>query len=741
MGNLIVWIIILWIVFWVIAKVFEILGSFLKLFTGGSTSDRQGARPTSFDSGLSIRVSYGDGEEDFDDTPDPNAVKYWVSANKPLSVQGYDITHGQIYVGTKLRNGRGWSTEPALINPKLKVKSTPLGAATTLGYWPSYSEISPSDRGQYLAWLAHGRDFPDIDIGFVFIFFYGLERRALYDVAYIPEAKDDLPQIRDEVIRLLQVYGHKNRSFQGYGQRFLGVLQAGLQDAAPFDITDTDISQISSLSPLAVKVSIGRLVVDNTPLSALWGLAWVNHSEDIHLRTPARRCPDEFSALFISKFNAKFPNGLLLKPNSTFLTAGHNPASNGLSYVSVPIRHNGQPVPDVMQLKRPNTVLGDLAREAEAELDAYSRWLGRNNDTETLEALSLLPADLLSSYNHPSLSALRSKLDDCTKEKQSIGLMSATELLSYWPNIDGASPTKKESLMVVQLLGGLGFGMEPDPRFGSQKLTRDTTAVIFKLDEAAPIAPSGQYSAATTLLHLAALVTAADGVIAPEEEQHLESQLEKQLLLYPEEQRRLRAHLHFLLSNSQTMAGLKKRVAGITEDQKLAVSRFLIDVALADGHVDPSEIKVLEKIYTALDIDKDSLYSEVHQVATSSTRTPTEAHIIDDAVLARKLRETEKVSTILANAFSEDDQQSEPVAKTKEPQRLTDGLDGPHSALLERVRQKISWKRSELEDLATEVGVLLDGALDTLNEWAYERYDMPLIEEDSEDTFLVEAPE
>jgi len=110
------------------------------------------------------------------------------STRESVTVGGYGLRGRMLYVGEKLSAISEWrGTEPALINPvlTLETNSTAIQYATT-GYWPSYSDVSPTFRAKYLGWLAGGRQDPDIDIGCVFLFFYGLERRVLTDLEQDP---------------------------------------------------------------------------------------------------------------------------------------------------------------------------------------------------------------------------------------------------------------------------------------------------------------------------------------------------------------------------------------------------------------------------------------------------------------------------------------------------------------------------------------------------------------------------
>ncbi|HEU0165540.1 MAG TPA: TerB N-terminal domain-containing protein, partial [Thermomicrobiales bacterium] len=106
----------------------------------------------------------------------------WLAQGESIEIQGYRVSGGMIYVGKSLPTQQG-GPEPALIDPDLRVdqhQEDTLGRG--LDYWPSYAGISPKERAGYLNWLATGRRNPVVSIGFVFLYFYGLERRFLLDV-------------------------------------------------------------------------------------------------------------------------------------------------------------------------------------------------------------------------------------------------------------------------------------------------------------------------------------------------------------------------------------------------------------------------------------------------------------------------------------------------------------------------------------------------------------------------------
>lgn len=56
------------------------------------------------------------------------------------------------------------------------------------------------------------------------------------------------------------------------------------------------------------------------------------------------------------------------------------------------------------------------------------------------------------------------------------------------------------------------------------------------------------------------------------------------------------------------------------------------------------------------------------------------------------------------------------------------GLEGDHLAFLRLLLSRPQWSRSELEDSASDMELMLDGALEHINELAYEHFDMPITE-------------
>ncbi len=120
-------------------------------------------------------------------------------------------------------DGKPREDEASCIDLSLEIGIPAYEAPGSLGYYPTYAKISPNQRASYLRWLSSGRVNPLSDIGYAFLFFYGLERRLLLE-------RRDLNPIVKEVVRLLETYTISG-SFDGYLSRFLAftLARAGIE--------------------------------------------------------------------------------------------------------------------------------------------------------------------------------------------------------------------------------------------------------------------------------------------------------------------------------------------------------------------------------------------------------------------------------------------------------------------------------------------------------------------------------
>lgn len=679
-------------------------------------------------------------------TRDP--AQFWLPPGRRAQVGQWSLPRGAVYIGARLTEGRPWGNgvEPALIDPALPAEAR--GSCREdpgVGYWPTYQRMTPTARGAYLNWLVAPAFDPAANIGFVFLFFYGLERRVLLDAQTDAAARGEIPAIAKLVRELREVYAASNASFGRYSAEFLGILDA----RNPPDLNRPPPAEAllgqADAQAMRIRIGLGMRVRAGLPIDIHWALCWARNDPEIALRTAAQRCTVEFNQLFARRFAAKYPKGLAVPENKTPLRVLYQPASPGLDAVADPVEIDGRPVPDVMVLKRPKQAIQLIADACMEDLDAYSRWLGKNPDqANSLPGLALLPRELLCERETPTLERFKARLAEAVSGPAG-GLIDAAELFRVWPTVQADRFSKPEAVGLFQLMEALGYGIEPDVRFGAPRLGAAQKVAVFGVPADAPSAPSAEYAEAATLLHLAAMVSQADAV-SREEERHLEELIEARLRLTPPERVRLRAHLKFLLANPVDTGGLKKRFDGLPRTEAESIADLLVGVAAADGRIDPSEVRILGRLFRNLGLAESDLHRRMHGAASATAgpspqpgpkAKPTKAKAglaLDLERLRQRQESTQRVAALLQGVFGdqEDEVPVQPPTAAAPPHARIDGLDAAHTAFFLALGERDAWDRDALAALAARHRLMPDGAVDRLNETAFERCDAPLLDGDED---------
>lgn len=656
----------------------------------------------------------------------------WIPAGETIEVGGILISGGLVYVGTSLPTPMG-GNDPCLIDPSKSVASHGDYTERQMGYWPSYSEISPSARRAYLNWLAGGRQDPEADVGYVFIFFYGLERRAILDASKDEAAKGDWPMIAAELRRLLDIYGAKSGSFQSYAGSLLDWVSLAEHPEKAYLKPIPSFPKTYEL-PLYIRVALGQAAVDGVLVPAQLALAWAKLDPTSYLRTPATRCAEEFDKLFVSKYHETFGEGLVLPRNKTKIKLVHRPASAGFrGYTDLSLSFGN--TPDVTVLTGPINKLRQVVEAATKELEPFSRYVGRNPDSRhALEGLLQLPAALWPEGAQKALHALKARMGE------GMIAMSFQELLG---SLDAKTTlTRDRTLALARALESLNIGIEPDVLGGAKLPKADEKVVLFSVPPGEVTSRSTpDYQAAALTLDLASAVAAADGEFSVEEMGYLRAQVQSWAHLTPNHVRRLLAHLRLLMTTPASLTTLRKKLEPLDAGAKETIATFMATVAQSDGNVSPTEVKMLEKVYKALGVEPKKVFSDVHAVAAGAKPTAAATAKVeetgfklDPARIAALQKDTEAVSALLSGIFKEESP-PEPVFAEPEPEGDVEptppgllGLDEAHSALARLLLSRPEWTKDELGDAAADLDLMLDGAIETLNEAAFDLHDVPFTE-------------
>jgi uncharacterized tellurite resistance protein B-like protein len=366
----------------------------------------------------------------------------------------------------------------------------------------------------------------------------------------------------------------------------------------------------------------------------------------------------------------------------------------------------------------------------------------------------LLPEPLLRSHGGSTVESLDAWVTKALGD-ESLTVVDLDDLVSHWsPGNAGKTLGKAQIVGLASLLGKLGYGMEPDVRFGTPKPTPGDSAVLFRLPPGSPSAPSPGYTDAALVVRLSGLLAAADGTVSEDERRLLAKHLEESVGLESAERARIEASLVWVGTTGQQFTGLKKKIETLDAQGRETLGHFLIEVATADGQITPDEITTLTKLYRLLGLEESSVYSSIHALeagqdapVTVRVADPARGHQIppssvgariDPARLAARRAETAEVAALLSSVFADEDEADRSAAAIASNDQTQDGrahtvpgLDGQHSALVKAVAAQASWSRAELDALVAQHGLpLVEGAIDRINDVAFELCGEPLLEGD-----------
>ncbi|MCK1603469.1 TerB N-terminal domain-containing protein [Bradyrhizobium sp. 166] len=739
-----------------------VFGLVLLIWSIFSRTGSKGALPPSFPRDVSVTATVAQG------TQSKRVPARWIVPSEAVAVQGAQISGGLFYLGDFLRLPDGRSTDQYVINPKLSASAArPDAEGASMPYWPSYAGITPAARRAFLNWMAEGRNGRTYGVGHAFLFFYALEHRAFVDTD-----PTSLPALIQEVERLLTVYGDNN-SFRGYATRFLSCarIAAGIPVLPPKPSPERTFS---SEPDVAIRLRLGLALQQDGALGPDDALLWALALPDVHLRTPAVRCFEEFERLFRHRFSERYPSGLALRATGNIRL--NYKAASGAFEVSIPGSH--ERYPDICQASgRAPADLKTIVQECTDELDSFSRFVGRRPEArESMQAALLLPEPLQRDPADGRIHLFGQKMHRSMGEhkRASTKMRNMLEAAGFDMPANGkVTPALADQLGSV--LDCIDIAIEPDRRYGSGVPQLDDQVIIFKADGGGKVDPDrSSYRAVKIQVEVAVLAAAADGDASTDEMKRVIAGVREAADLTPIEQARLIAYAVTVFNSPPKQDRVMRKLGERSPEERTIIADAALAVIAGNDSVDPSEVRFLERLHKALGLPKERVYSGLHRASPpqaadepvaisqevrtagipipASEKAPTPVAAVKpvpetapastiriDAVrLARTQRETQTVAALLANIFEEDaPSPAEPAPAAPDTIGSFAGLDAGHAELLELLEIKGSLPRAEFDQRAKDLKLLPDGAIERINDWAFDRFEEAIIE-DGEDVVMIE---
>ena len=197
---------------------------------------------------------------------------------------------------------------------------------------------------------------------------------------------------------------------------------------------------------------------------------------------------------------------------------------------------------------------------------------------------------------------------------------------------------------------------------------------------------------------------------------------------------------------------LRNRLRNATESARSSLGQLAVVAAGADGTIDPEEIRTVERLYSALGLERERVYTDLHALTSKPEpitvrpadlssqafaipspprAAPAGTVTLDAARVSAVMADTVRVSQVLGDIFADvedDDEEVVDDSASNADDRLN-GLDAAHGAVASVLITRHRWTEEEVAALADDHRLMVAGALETINEWAFENLGDALVDQ------------
>ena len=702
--------------------------------------------------------------------PTPVRSLRWLGPAGGIWVQDVHIDSPMAYFINTAAGAR--SDEPAAVDIALRVdKRAYIPTSRELPYWPRYDQITPGQRGIYLEWLAEGRTRLPPELGYTFLFIYGLERRALVD-------ERDIDLVFDEIVRIREMYAASgqsvSRSLDSYTSSFLWFLVAALPQRIDLERVQRLASGCSLLTEDNLMAVLSWFAICQQPL-ADWAAFLVAGSLPLSQRSiVASRVNEEFRLLYTRRYTQQFGKGFQLQASKRKKVYSYRPSSAALPAIQVSA---AQPLGVPRELQPLSDIWNDCIRD----LRKLSLLAAKQTTEElTPTVWEAMPAELRKGIDHPHTDGLYRLVNQNTDGTRD-AVITATQAAGVLGLPSPEKLTLGQSRKICETAEYTGYCFEPDARVTGKAYRLDEPLAVFIRTTDLQPEPA-RYNAAVCMFKIGMMIAVADGHASEDEISVLLHRVETVFHLNENEMRRLEALRWLLTSKGVETGSIRKIARTLTHEQRQAVGKLCLVVVAADGVVTPEEQKAVRSVYADLGFSRYEVDQALQSIGVGEPQEPVTVQQAQEATesgeripsppsekikvpprtglqlnreaIAAIMKDTQEVAVMLAEAMNvetreESDGTSLSVtteqvvvveqtatAVLEPPAGLQAELPTRYAAFYQELIGRDCWDRKEADVLARQHRIMLAGAIDALNEWAAERYGGQLFYEDGDNIVI-----
>lgn len=648
------------------------------------------------------------------------------SKKDTVELFGYTITNSLFYT----------STSKSDVPFAIYTKSTPNFGETPsegLNYWPNYNQISKTQQGYFIKWLANGKPYIE-ELGYAYIYYYGLEYRALVE-------KQDQKEVLFEIIDLVNKFKRLR-----YGYDLIVYLILSIKNFSQDEIDKILVFLKNNELEYMYNPAYNSIIKNLTP------------SEDYHVKFSPYQFlnNDEYNNLsdrkneLLSYYFEKITENLeeselysvKTQTYNYYMAMAYYHTSNLVTYNAI------VPSTKVKRLwNQARKIIKDEIKQTVKKFDSSS------NPLTEIEKLAYLPSKLRNNINYSS-----NHFDFGEKTISDIGTIA--EKLGFKMQ---DKTTLRQSSLIIDACEAFGYEIEPNVNVDQKPYKKNLKVMIYKSQFPIKLSPI-DYHMAALFTDIGLKIALEDNELLPIEMSYIENYIKKEFTLSPSERLRLQMRTELIVHTKEinTNDTIKKLIKMLNDSSKETVSKFIISVAKVDGIIKDSELKILQKIFKQLGLSEDYLNSSLSELINNTeevvivekgtgtkrkgSKIPTNIELNEKVELklnAEKLEKikinTSEIHSVLQEIFAEEQAEilkAEPIetanSEDMDKTKIENGLQNIVNIIIE----KENWTRNELLNVIQNKGMMLSSTIDEINEWSNEEFGDFLVEED-DDVYLV----
>ena len=679
----------------------------------------------------------------------------WVAPGEGVEVQGFKLMRGNFYIGECFLlpnniieiNRDCWSGyKYSYIYGPVLIPNLPIANKEEQNCaFCSYQNMTPSIRYEYLMWLSGKKEPQDVPIEVLLFYLYGCEIRMFVD----PETNSTERKIM--VDNILQIYKSMVQSQHNFEQflldKFGDFIAYSIIKFFRTEIESFNIKSILKRNYTYRDCFISQVIANKETLSPedVFDISYKVY--DIEKYVPSAYLTAA-KRLYINKLS-KYDN-IRIDKSVGYITQSINYNNYNCNFYSeeIELPYTIESIPTGFY--NVNSAVYDCYWDIDSTFHLYNREREYSGGKETVMAILLLPQEV----ELKDISAIQKVIASIKREMRSNQyLIKPIDWILELFEFKRQNAKNIYQSYIDSIISGLkrmGYGIVPNYEIDIKRFNFGDICVIYKNEEMHLIKRTSKYEIIELFIKLASYIVLMDKVL----DEDLDF-LERQVLFYNDTAVNLRhlvASIRWRFSSKKRPSidkQIRNAIEALTNEQCTLMGNALIRLACVDGDVHPKRIDGLKKILPLLGIEINNIHSQIHRILTDGegfatiekksgavefvigTEIEKGNNQIDTNIIlnSEKLhifeQQTKNAQELLSEIFVDEDI---PTSQNTIDNTATDKWKDVLTLLL----SKEKWEREEIENRCQEMGLMLGAVLEQINDFAYDKVDDVVVEDDGE---------